>query len=209
MYIIFWGRSNIQGSLENLSLMLRARVSQETEEIVSSTSGRNNSHLPNAHTVVKPCFANEKYFRNPSTIAEECSTTVSLCEEIPLSRHESWLHSCCKTDGLPWSVFYSRKAEPIGERSLTRTAVLPMFSEQSHDIAMMAHSMQVVKNVTDYLNPGRTPVLVVDQPFFALCKIIQYLNVNSFDQNNSFIIFPFPEALLLDVRCRDTIFKWD
>ena len=39
---------------------------------------------------------------------------------------------------------------------------------------MIRHSMDVVRNAIDHLNPGQTPVLALDQPLFALVKQIQW-----------------------------------
>ena len=39
---------------------------------------------------------------------------------------------------------------------------------------MICHSMKVLKRTTEYLNPGQTPVLTVDQPLYALAKKIQW-----------------------------------
>ena len=39
---------------------------------------------------------------------------------------------------------------------------------------MIRHSMDVVKNAVEHLNPGQTPVVTFDQPLFALAKQIQW-----------------------------------
>ena len=53
-------------------------------------------------------------------------------------------------------------------------ALLPLFVENAHLVAMIKHSMGVVKAAVDYLNPGQVPVLAADQLLFALAKQIQW-----------------------------------
>ena len=45
-----------------------------------------------------------------------------------------------------------------------------MFLENAHSLAIIAHSMKVVKCV----NPSQISVIAVDQPLFALAKQIQW-----------------------------------
>ena len=39
---------------------------------------------------------------------------------------------------------------------------------------MILHAMKVVKDATEHVNPGQTPVIAMDQPLFALAKQIQW-----------------------------------
>ena len=39
---------------------------------------------------------------------------------------------------------------------------------------MIRHGMNVINDVVQHLNPGQTPVVAMDQPLFALAKIIQW-----------------------------------
>lgn len=96
-------------------------------------------------------------------------------EESPSKNQIKWLKTSANDDGLPWSVFHSREASLVCRGEIARTAVLPLFSESSHSIAMMTHSMKIVRDATHFLNPGQTPVLVADQPLFALLKTTQFL----------------------------------
>ncbi len=41
-------------------------------------------------------------------------------------------------------------------------------------MAMIKHSMDVVKSAVEHLNTGQAPVLTFDQPLFALAKQIQW-----------------------------------
>ena len=46
--------------------------------------------------------------------------------------------------------------------------------ESAHTVAMIKHSLHVIKSVIKHLNPGHTPVITFDQPLYALAKQIQW-----------------------------------
>ena len=49
-----------------------------------------------------------------------------------------------------------------------------MFPENVHSLAMIAHSMCVMKAAVQHVNPLQTPVVALDKPLFALAKQIQW-----------------------------------
>ena len=53
-------------------------------------------------------------------------------------------------------------------------ALLPLFSEKSATIAMVKHGMECLKQITNFLNPNQTPVMVFDQPLFTIAKYVQW-----------------------------------
>jgi len=53
-------------------------------------------------------------------------------------------------------------------------ALLPLFLDSAHSVAMVKHSMEVVRAAVQYLNPGQILVLSADQPLYALAKQIQW-----------------------------------
>jgi hypothetical protein len=61
---------------------------------------------------------------------------------------------------------------PVGEHIITPTALLPLFQESAHTVAMIKHSMDVVRCAVERLNPGQTSVIAFDQPLFAIAKQI-------------------------------------
>ena len=74
---------------------------------------------------------------------------------------------------ISWAAFYaSLQPEPV--HPIDIVALLPLFMEEAHSVAMIRHGMNIVNNVTQHLNPGQTPVIAMDQPLFALAKQIQW-----------------------------------
>ena len=53
------------------------------------------------------------------------------------------------------------------------SALLPLFQENAHSVAMIQHVMNIVKQAVDNLNPGQIPVLALDQPLYTIAKQIQ------------------------------------
>lgn len=54
------------------------------------------------------------------------------------------------------------------------TLLLPLFPDEAKSVAMICHSMDVIKKATEYLNPAQVPVIAVDQPLFTVAKQIQW-----------------------------------
>ncbi len=73
----------------------------------------------------------------------------------------------------PWPVFHSQRNE-VQVRPKSSSCLLPMFPDCAHSVPMIKHSMKMAVKLTDYVNPGQTPVLVCDQPLFAIAKQIQW-----------------------------------
>ena len=51
-------------------------------------------------------------------------------------------------------------------------SLLPLLPEKPATIAMIKHGMNILKQTTNYLNPGQTPVMAFDQLLFALAKYL-------------------------------------
>ena len=63
-------------------------------------------------------------------------------------------------------------------------ALLPLFMDSAHSVAMIKHSMTIVQATVQHLNPGQVPVLTADQPLFALAKQIQWTWPNQLERDS-------------------------
>ena len=54
------------------------------------------------------------------------------------------------------------------------TALLPLFPDNSKSAAMIRHSMDVINEAVQEINPGQVPVITLDQPLYAIAKQIQW-----------------------------------
>lgn len=144
----------------------------------SKPNSKQIQSLPDAYSNVKPAFLKSK--PEPPNIP---GMTMKLpnddyLTEILKDEYE-WLYVVHLTtedldkENLSWSSFHaSKKRGPTVEVSLT--SLLPLFQEAAHSVAMIKHSMDKVKEITDFLNPGQTPVITADQPLFVIAKQIQW-----------------------------------
>ena len=68
------------------------------------------------------------------------------------------------------AIKYGQKPRPS-----TPSVMLPPFRESAHSPMMVYHGMKVIIcAVTNHINPGQNPVMVVDQPLFTLAKKMQW-----------------------------------
>ena len=144
----------------------------------SKPNSKQIQSLPDAYSNVKPAFLKSK--PKPPNIP---GMTMKLPNDDYLTDilkdEYEWLNVVHITteemdkENLSWSSFYSsKKRGPTVEVSFT--SLLPLFQEAAHSVAMIKHSMDKVKEITDFLNPGQTPVITADQPLFVIAKQIQW-----------------------------------
>ncbi len=74
---------------------------------------------------------------------------------------------------ISWSAFHASLANiPVNPPVLS--SLLPLFYEKVSTFSMVKHGMEIVRQITEHLNPGQIPVTTFDQPLFALAKMIQW-----------------------------------
>jgi len=143
---------------------------------------RTVDHLPKYYTEVPPVASTVKGSTVPAT-------SVTSLKRASFAEHKEkeyeWLENLrsalevqdVTTDGVfqktSWAAYHASHQEP-GQAIITQTSLLPLFHESAHTVAMIRHSMDVVRSAIEHLNPGQTPVLAFDQPLFALAKQIQW-----------------------------------
>ena len=78
-----------------------------------------------------------------------------------------------KDEWVSWSAYHA-SIQTTEIPSAAIIALLPLFLENAHSVAMIKLSMDIVKTSVQHLNPGQIPVLAADQPLFSLAKQIQW-----------------------------------
>ena len=89
-----------------------------------------------------------------------------------------------------WAANHSRRREQAATPILGLTvvaALLPLFPDDSKSVAMIRHSMNVVKKAVTVVNPGQIPVIACDQPLFKIAKQIQWMWPEEY-REESFVI---------------------
>ena len=72
----------------------------------------------------------------------------------------------CK-DCLSWTAFNASLQQRI-DVPTSIIGQLPLLVDNAHSTALVKHAMSLVRQAILHLSPGQTPVLVVDQPLYAL-----------------------------------------
>lgn len=77
-------------------------------------------------------------------------------------------------ENISWAAYHASHQSSEGCGVICPTALLLLFLESAHTVAMIKHSFCVVKSAVQHLNPGQIPVITFDQPLYALAKQIQW-----------------------------------
>eukprot|EP00112_Aurelia_sp_Birch-Aquarium-sp1_P011754 Seg2473.4 transcript_id=Seg2473.4/GoldUCD/mRNA.D3Y31 product="hypothetical protein" protein_id=Seg2473.4/GoldUCD/D3Y31 len=153
--------------------------------ISGASRSKSAGHLPSYYSHVPPVDSNVKGTAIPQghISSTEYHEAVYSGAQIHVREEMNWLDYIASniskeeddssTFGFSWSHFHASK-QPQVLKEITRTALLPLFHESAHTVAMIRHSIDVTRQVIDHLNPYQTPVLTFDQPLYALAKQIQW-----------------------------------
>ena len=79
---------------------------------------------------------------------------------------------------------------------------LPVFPKKPATSAMIKHSIYVSMRGTQFLKPGKTPVLGVDQPLYAIAKQLQCSFPDSVGKDELVVRM---EALHIEDKVHETI----
>ncbi len=134
--------------------------------------------LPQSYTTVPAVALNAA---STSVPERECQSFNgdTLCRAK--LREESWLKKVMdlleteleKKQPISWAAYHANLQPPMLDPPAI-TALLPLFCEHADTPAMIKHGMEIIKQVTEFLNPGQIPVMACDCPIFAKAKYIQW-----------------------------------
>ena len=79
-----------------------------------------------------------------------------------------------KDDVVTWAGFNSQLSSDESIKLRAEIGIRPIFPDKAASACMMKHTMDIVKENTEFINPGQTPVLGADQPLYAICKQLQW-----------------------------------
>ena len=72
---------------------------------------------------------------------------------------------------------------------VTISSLLPLFYEQAKSMAMIRHSVDVIKKAVHILNPTQVPIITVDQPLYSIAKQIHWSWPVSHAEDNFIVMF--------------------
>ena len=76
---------------------------------------------------------------------------------------------------ISWAAYHASQqlSLPMRNNDVALTSLLPLFHHQANSVAMIRHSMDVVKAAVNNLNSGQIQIITCDQPLYALAKQIR------------------------------------
>ena len=180
---------------------------------VDHTSSKGVDNLPNYYTEVAPVDSSIKGSSIPDTsLTSIKSKNFEMYEE----QEYKWLENTMKivedvsesatvSDRVSWAAYHASQQDSEIPPTITPTALLPLFQESAHTVAMIRHSMNVVMSAVTHLNPGQTPVITFDQPLFALAKQIQWKWPNQYGDDKLVVMFG---GLHIEMAALKTLGNW-
>jgi hypothetical protein len=100
---------------------------------------------------------------------------------------QTYLQAVDGDSNISWAAYHANQ-QPADDSPLSLTAMLPLFHEDSKSVAMIRHSMDVIKQAVQVLNPTQVPVITLDQPLYAIAKKIQWNWPESHGENHFVIV---------------------
>lgn len=151
---------------------------QSRPPITVPQNGTSTHSLPASYAVVPPTELKTTATIVPARNLCELSNTI----EDHKSLESRWLaHSMellnkehlNSEDKIAWSAYHSAY-QSVTKDPPAVSALLPLFYEKAATPAMIKHGMDVLKQAITFLNPPQIPVIALDQPLFALAKMVQW-----------------------------------
>ena len=146
----------------------------------SPSSTKSIAPLPTNYTNVPPAALKTKEFTVPfvqGLVKPANFTTFTHAKKEELG----WLNKVMEAlqkehldemDWVSWSAYHANIQNTVIP-SAAINALLPLFLDSAHSVAMIKHSMTMVQATVQHFNPTQVPILTADQPLYTLAKQIQ------------------------------------
>jgi len=107
----------------------------------------------------------------PPSLRLECDETqVSWLREVARLLQKDQVD---KDDNISWSAYFAHLQFTVRHPPAI-SALMPLFRDNAHSVAMVKHGMDVIMKATALVNPAQIPVLTLDQPLYTIAKQIQW-----------------------------------
>lgn len=154
---------------------------QRRVNLCSTRSVSRDITLPDTYSSVPPVSIKTSEVNVPAESQAGVETVSTDQLSIAIEKQVHCLKHCeqhlnvelTKGIHLSWAAYHASVTE-LPNPLPCLGSLLPLFYEKAATVAMMKHGMFVVKEATEFLNPGQIPVTICDQPLFAIAKVIQW-----------------------------------
>lgn len=149
----------------------------------SASKSKRVRQLPSSYTDVPPVRL--KTEQPEITLNEGPLKGAGIIVASELNREYIWLDTVrqfvdqgdivpiADVQWLSWSAYHAKKCTN-SDITLSNISLFPIFPDSSNSVAMIKHSMDVIQNAINFLNPGQVPTITFDQPLYAIAKTIQW-----------------------------------
>ncbi|KAK3747349.1 hypothetical protein QZH41_019686, partial [Actinostola sp. cb2023] len=161
-----------------------------------SSKEKKIASLPESYATVTPVVC----CKNDPPLPKLDGSNKSDCQLITqaMQKEYRWLeevreimfHDTFEGDeALSWAAYHASCQPSDKDSRQSITSLLPLFYDEAKSVAMIRHSMDVVKKALEILNPGQVPVVTFDQPLYAIAKNIQWSWPESHGENQFVVMF--------------------
>lgn len=152
----------------------------ENRQPIAALDSELQTHaLPDSYTIVPPTELKTTSMKVPpcnQQPVDSCIADNKICEDRWI---ENALQIITDTNDLTtehaitWAAYHS-KNQSAEKDPPAISALLPLFYEKAATPAMIKHGMDVLKQTINFINPHQIPVIALDQPLFAIAKMVQW-----------------------------------
>lgn len=150
--------------------------------------------LPTKYSVVKSVHLNESLVVVPD-LKEKLSAPTTTAISKAKEHENDWLklvgdiaRNGYDNENVSWAAFHADRLKDV-QVFKGISGLLPLFEESAESSAMICHAINVCSEATQHLNPGQTPVLIGDQPLFAVAKKCQWIFPTLYGEQKLVVIF--------------------
>lgn len=154
-----------------------------------SRTQSSKSTLPQSYTFVPPVgrtLVTQPPVKYVQPMAMSSFDEEKQHEQAWMAAVDDTLYTDCDTENTTpamWSSYHAARSDTVGQPEKCVEALLPLFHEKAATAEMIRHGMELVKKITEHLNPHQVPVLVVDQPLYDLSKKMQWTFPDNFGED--------------------------
>ena len=94
-------------------------------------------------------------------------------------------------ESISWAAYHARQQtlQSSTDINIALTSLLLLFQDDAKSVAMIRHSMDIVKTAVHILNPGQVSVLTCDQPLYTIAKQIQWSWPDIYGEDQFVVMF--------------------
>ena len=109
-----------------------------------------------------------------------------------------------KDTNMSWSAFKANSLSIDIPITPAISSLLPLFNEDSKSTAMIRHSTDVIKKAIQIVNDKQVPVIIFDQPLYAIAKTVQWRWPTAYGENMFVIVLGGLHTEMAILKCLGT-----